>query len=217
MKAILAALLLCLSLPVWSMSVMPMGQTLEANASVGTLRIHNNSKGAKRYQIVVDALTVDANGQRITTPSSDLTFYPASVFTLKPGATQTVRWKRNTPTSTQEKAYQVIISETPLDSADAVPSGAGMNLTVAPRMINPWVFVPLGAKPALSAHREAGNLVIHNTGSATAPLVGMSYGGKELPGVYLVLPGERLKLPTKATGSKIQFSSRGVAQTLAVE
>lgn len=217
MKRLILAISLCVSLPVWSMSVSPMGQALEANASTGTLRIRNDNKGEKRYQVVVDALTVDTNGQKIHTPSSDLSFYPASVITLKPGAIQTLRWKRNTPPSAQEKAYQIIITETPLDNADAVGNANGMQIVVSPRMLNPWVFVPIGAKPVLSASSETGYIVFRNTGTATAPLVNVTYAGAAVPGTFLVLPGERLKIKVDRTGKEVTFTSRGVAQSLAVE
>lgn len=217
MKRLILAIALCVSLPVWSMSVSPMGQALEANASTGTLRIRNDNKGEKRYQVVVDALTVDANGQKVHTPSSDLSFYPASVITLKPGAIQTLRWKRNTPPSAQEKAYQIIITETPLDNADAITNANGMQVSVTPRMLNPWVFVPAGAKPELSASKEPGYIVFRNTGTATAPLVNVSYAGAAAPGTFLVLPGERLKIQVNGSGKEVNFTSRGVAQSLAVE
>lgn len=237
MKRLILAIALCVSLPVWSMAVTPMGQTLEANASTGTMRIYNNNNGQKRIQIVVDALTVGADGQKIRTPSSDLSFYPASVITLKPGAVQTLRWKRNTPPSDKEKAYQIIITESPMDAEDAITDSSGMKVSLSPRMLNPWVFVPAGAKPALSAvHevvQEAGSevidgkkrdvlrsvnyLVFHNTGTATASLVNVSYAGAVVPGNFLVLPGERLKIKVDRTGKEVSFTSRGVAKSLAVE
>ena len=217
MKRLILAIALCVSLPVWSMAVTPMGQTLEANASTGTMRIYNNNNGQKRIQIVVDALTVGADGQKIRTPSSDLSFYPASVITLKPGAVQTLRWKRNTPPSAQEKAYQIIITETPMDAEDAITDSSGMKVSLSPRMLNPWVFVPVGAKPALSATREDGYLVFRNTGTATASLVNVIYAGSVVPGNFLVLPGERLKIKVDRTGKEVSFTSRGVSQSQAVE
>ncbi len=217
MKRLFLAIALCVSLPVWSMAVTPMGQTLEANASTGTVRIYNNNNGQKRIQIVVDALTVGADGQKIRTPSSDLSFYPASVITLKPGAVQTLRWKRNTTPSAQEKAYQIIITETPMDAEDAITDSSGMKVSLSPRMLNPWVFVPTGAKPILSASKDNGYLVFQNTGTATASLVNVSYAGAVVPGNFLVLPGERLKIKVDRTGKEVSFTSRGVAQSLAVE
>lgn len=199
------------------MAVTPMGQTLEANASTGTMRVYNNNNGQKRIQIVVDALTVGADGQKIRTPSSDLSFYPASVITLKPGAVQTLRWKRNTPPSAQEKAYQIIITETPLDAEDAITDSSGMKVSLSPRMLNPWVFVPAGAKPVLSASMDKGYLVFRNSGTATASLVNVIYAGAVVPGNFLVLPGERLKIKVDRTGKEVSFTSRGVAQSLAVE
>lgn len=94
MKAILAALLLCLALPASAMTASPMGQTLEASATTGALRIRNDSKGVKRYQVMVDVMSVGANGQKTFTPSTDFSFYPATVLELAPGKIQTLRWKR---------------------------------------------------------------------------------------------------------------------------
>jgi len=218
MKLLLAALLLCLAIPAGAMNVSPMGQALEANASTGILRIHNDSKEEKRYQVMVDALTVGADGQKVQTPSSDLTFYPATVITLKAGATQTLRWKRNSPPSAQEKAYLVIIREEPVTvPADTGSETMGMKLVFTPRFLNPWVFVPHGAKPSLSVHREGSGLVFVNTGTATAPLTQVSYGGKSIPGNHLVLPGERYLLQAEGVGKEVHFVSRGVAQSLSVD
>jgi len=218
MKLLISLLLLCLALPAGAMNVSPMGQALEANASTGILRIHNDTKEEKRYQVVVDALTVGTDDQKVQTPSSDLAFFPATVITLKPGATQTLRWKRTTPPSSQEKAYLVIIREEPVTvPTDIESESVGMKLVFTPRFLNPWVFVPQGAKPSLSAHREGRDLVFVNTGTATAPLTQVSFGGKPISGNYLVLPGERFRLPAEGAGKEVHFVSRGVAQSLSVD
>ncbi|WP_140722543.1 hypothetical protein [Pseudomonas sp. Hp2] len=192
-----------------------MGQALEATATTGTLRIHNESQAAKRYQVLVDGLSVGPAGERIQAASADLAFYPSSVVTLKPGATQTLRWKRTTTASVQEKAYLVIIREEPVSVEDT--GGVGFKLHYTPRFINPWVFVPPGAKPALSVTREGSDLVFFNRGTATAPLTQMSFAGNPIPGNFLVLPGERFRLRVEGTGREVHYVSRGVAQSLPVD
>lgn len=216
MKHLLVALLACLVLPAGATSVSPMGQALEATATTGTLRIHNESKETKRYQVMVDALSVGPAGERTQAASSDLSFYPSTVITLKPGATQTLRWKRNMPTSTQEKAYLVIIREEPSSSVEDA-AGVAVKLRYTPRFLNPWVFVPHGAKPSLSVKREGSDLVFFNSGTATAPLTQVSFAGQSIPGNFLVLPGERFRLPADGTGREVHFVSRGVAQSLPVD
>ena len=219
MKAILAALLLCFVLPAGAMTVSPMSQALESAVATGSIRIQNDAKGKKRYQIVVDLMSVGPTGEKVLTPSNDLTFFPSSLIELAPGKVQTLRWKRSDPGSAQEQAYQVRIAELPLDSADAVSGGLGVSVPIPLRMINTWVFASPGAKPSLKVQREDGFLVFHNAGTATAPVSKVSYGGQSIPGTHFVLPGERLSLKVEASSAgTVSFLGRGgVPQTLPVE
>ena len=217
MKAILAALLLCLALPASAMTASPMGQTLDANTTTGALRIRNDSKGAKRYQVLIDVISIGADGKKVFTASPDFAIFPSSVLTLAPGKIQTLRWKRNNAQPGREVVYQVEIRETPLDDADAVSIGQGASVNIRPRMLLPWAFVPHGAKPDLRAHREDGFLVFENAGTATAGLQKIAYAGNKDPGPQLVLPGERLRIKTQASAPSVSFVMKGVAQTLAVE
>jgi len=219
MKAFLAALLMCLVSPVGAMTVSPMSQALESTAATGSIRIQNDAKGNKRYQIVVDLMTVGPTGEKVLTPSYDLTFFPSSLIELEPGKVQTLRWKRSNPGNAQEHAYQIRITELPLDSADTLSGGQGVSVPIPLRMINTWVFVPPGAQPSLKVHRENGFLVFRNAGTATAPVSKISYGGQSVPGTHFVLPGERLSLKVEASSaSQVNFLGRGgVPQTLPVE
>lgn len=222
MKHFLVALLLCLALPAGAISLMPMGQTMEGKTTVGSIQIHNNTRSEMRYQVLVDALTVDAEGKRVQVPSSDITFYPKSVATLKPGQTQILRWRRSNVVEDQEKVYAVIVSENPLEKPAANDDGGVVVQTImGTRMIAPWAFVPPGAKPSLKAYKEtvgsSNYLVFHNTGNATAPVVELTYAGVEVPGVFMVLPGERLKVKVEGASREVHFTSRGVQSTLTVE
>ena len=217
MKAILAALLLCLALPASAMTASPMGQTLDANTTTGALRIRNDSKGEKRYQVMVDMITLGADGKKVFTPSTDFTFFPSSVLTLAPGKIQTLRWKRNANQPGREAVYRVELRETPLDNADAMPIGQGASVNIRPRMLLPWLFVPHGAKPDLRAHREADFLVLENAGTGTARLHKIAYAGNKDPGPQLVLPGERLRLKVESSAPTVSFILVGTLQTLAVE
>ena len=68
MKAILAALLLCFVLPAGAMTVSPMSQALESTAATGSIRIQNDANSKKRYQIVVDLMSVGPTGEKVLTP-----------------------------------------------------------------------------------------------------------------------------------------------------
>ncbi|RYZ23860.1 MAG: molecular chaperone [Chitinophagaceae bacterium] len=219
MKPFFAALLLSLAIPAAAMTVSPLAQILDQTTTTGSVRIQNDGKGEKRYQILVDRYTVDAEGRRVMVPATDLVFFPSTVITLGPGKIQTLRWKRPLSSDGREVAYQVEIREEPLDKLDAVTS-AGFLVTLRPRVLLPWVFTPAGAKPALSAHHEVvGNvqyLTFVNRGTATAPLQKISYGANPI-GPQFVLPGERLRVKVATRAAEVKFDLRGAAQSLAVE
>ena len=217
MKAILFALLLCFSVPASAMSLTPLGQTLDSSTSTGTLRIRNDNKGEKRYQIVVDAWTVGANGEKIQTPTSNLTFYPSSVITLGPGKIQTLRWKRTGANASREQVYLIQVREIPLDDADSIVSSQGVQLKISPTMKFPWLFAPKGATAQLSAHQDSQSLVLENRGSSSARISKISYAGIPDPGPQLVLPGERLHVKASTSASQVTFDLLGVALTLPVE
>jgi P pilus assembly chaperone PapD len=217
MKAFLLFLSLCVCTPAFALTVSPMGQTLDASTATGSLRIQNNSKGAKRYQILADVVTIGADGQKVRTPTTDLVFYPASVVTLETGKIRTLRWKRSAVSTSQPQTYIVTVKEMPLDQADAVSIRPGASITYAPQMTFPWVFTPPNATPLLKARHEGNALVLINTGNGVAGLQHISYGGNPNPGSQIVLPGERLRLPAKASSNEVSFQLKGVMTTLPVE
>ena len=218
------------------MTVSPLAQILDQTTTTGSVRIKNDGKGEKRYQILVDTFTVDADGRRVMLPATDLVFFPSSVITLGPGKIQTLRWKRPPSTDGREVAYQVEIREEPLDQLDAVKSAQGFMVTLRPRMLLPWVFTPAGAMPALSAHletfqervkegvkgkevevvRNVQYLTFVNRGTATAPLQKISYGANPI-GPQFVLPGERFRVKVTTRAGEVKFDQRGVAHSLVVE
>jgi P pilus assembly chaperone PapD len=220
MKPFFAALMLSLAIPAAAMTVSPLAQSLDQNTTTGSVRIQNDGKGEKRYQILVDRYTVDAEGRRVMVPATDLVFFPSTVITLGPGKIQTLRWKRPLSADGREVAYQVEIREEPLDKLDAVTSAQGFLVTLRPRVLLPWVFTPAGAKPAISAHHEVvGNvqyLTFVNRGTATAPLQKISYGANPI-GPQFVLPGEHLRVKVATRAAEVKFDLRGAAQSLAVE
>lgn len=217
MKAFLLFLSLCVCAPTFAMTITPLGQTLDQSTTTGSLRIQNNSKGTKRYQIVADVLSIGANGEKVQAPTSDLAFYPASIVVLEPGKIRTLRWKRSAVPSTQAQTYMITVQEMPMDQSDAVEIRTGMSVSLAPRMKFPWVFTPPSAAPVLSARHEGNALVLSNTGKGVAGLAHISYAGNPDPGAQVVLPGERLRLPAKASSNEVTFQLKGVLQTLSVE
>ena len=236
MKPIFLVLLLCIVLPAGAMTVSPLAQILDQTTTTGSVRIKNTGTGEKRYQILVDKFTVDAEGRSVMVPATDLVFFPSTVVTLGPGKVQTLRWKRPLSADGREVAYQVDVREEPLDLLDAVTGPEGFMVTLRPRVLLTWVFTPAGSTPALSAHHETVQervkevvngkevevvrtvqyLTLVNRGTATAPLQKISYGDNPI-GPQFVLPGERLRVKVSKQAGEMKFDIRGVAHSLAVE
>lgn len=188
MKRLILSLSLIAALPAHAISLTPMGQKLEQSATVGSLMVHNNTASPARYQVVVDQWVLDSSGNKSVVETSDFRFYPATVFELAPGQTQTLRWKRENA-SASEQAYLIKVQETPLSKT--VASGTtGMSLVPVPRFELLWTFSPAGAEPQLRAKRQGGELILTNEGSATARLNDLSYPGVPENSSFVLLPGE---------------------------
>lgn len=197
MKAILVALLLCICVPASAASLSPMAQALPASTSTGAVQVINDSKIERRYQIVVDVMSVGVNGEKVKTPATDLRFYPTPIMTLGPGKTQTLRWKRTAPDTSREQLYWIQL--VPLDDGEVIQFSNGTSLKVKLGIQVPWAFTPKGMTSQLAARHEGDFLVFTNTGNAAASLSQVRYGTNPDLGVQLVLPGERLRLSTRAS------------------
>lgn len=215
MKSLYASLLLLLSLPASALTVSPMAQTLDQSASTGTLRIKSDEATTLRYQVMVDAWTVGPNGEKVMTPSTNLAFYPATVITLGPGKIQTLRWKRTGSMPGKQQVYFITVKPLDPPTTKAVINGA--SVLIGKQMGMAWTFTSPGLAPVLSAKREGANLVFHNAGNASARLSDIRYGGSVVSNLQLVLPGETLKLPVKASASTVDFVMKDAPHSLPVE
>ncbi|MBJ6983993.1 fimbria/pilus periplasmic chaperone [Luteimonas sp. MC1750] len=190
-----------------------MAQYLDASATTGVLRVENNTTSAKRYQILVDTWAADANGEKVRTPNSDITFYP-SLVQLEPGKTQAVRWKRNSPSASGELVYLITVRESGVKSGEAIE---GMQVDIEPEFLLPWAFTPPGAASKLSADYQAGQLTLRNTGTAAARISDLVFGDNPQPPVLLLLPGERVLLPMKQAAPTVRFKLGKTDQTLTLD
>lgn len=207
MKSLVLALSLLFASPaVMALGISPMDQHLSQSNKTGALMVVNTNAVSARYQVKVDRLTIDAQGNRVLTPTRDLVFYPASVFTLEAGRTQTLRWKRDQP-GTEEHIYVVDVVEDPQHESNAAL------ITVKPRALLTWNFTTLDAAPSLKAI-SGGGTTLTNTGTALARLRNVAIDGKPLASSLRLAPGERFAMPA---GRTVSYELQGVAYTLAVE
>lgn len=215
MKRLILSLCLFAAIPAHAISLTPMGQKLDQSATVGSLRVHNNTTSPARYQVVVDKLVVDSSGRKSEVETSDFRFYPATLFELAPGQTQTLRWKRENA-SASEQAYLVKVQETPLSKT--VASGTtGMSLVPVLRFELLWTFSPAGAEPQLRAKRQGGELILTNEGSATARLNDLSYPGVPENSSFVLLPGESKSFKGVSASGELRLVLNKVPTTLIVE
>lgn len=189
-----------------------MGQKLDQSQKVGSLRIQNNTSHPARYQVVVDQWVLDESGNRVAKESSDIRFFPATVFELAPGQTQTLRWQRLT-IEPEEQVYLIKVQETPRITA---PSPSAVALIPTPRFEVLWTFTPAGSEPSLRAKRDGNFLILHNEGTATARVRDISYPGVS-GGTYVLLPGESVRLQAAGTSSHVRLVSNKVPVTLSVD
>jgi len=185
-----------------------MDQHLSHSNAQGALRVFNTTTFPARYEITVDRLSVDASGDQVATPTTDLAFYPASVFELAPGQAQTIRWRRTSSDATSELVYKVEVSE------DIQNDGPATSLlTMKPRARLVWNFTSSGALPVLKAQATGAGTVLRNDGAALARIRSATVGGITSE-PFRFLPGQRMTLPA---GTTVRVDVQGDVQTLTVE
>jgi fimbrial chaperone protein len=200
-SSLIIATVLLAALPVSrafaNIDIAPLYQVQSSSTTVGQLMLANNTDAAKVYQIRAFAWTLDANGQEVVSPTSDIRFSPSQV-TLPPQGRQIVRYLRAPSASKGEIRYRIVAQEI---SAPQI-NGSGLGLLL--KLDFPWIFRAASDKPVLNVTRDGSTLVIRNDGNATAQLSTISAGETVLVDglVGYVLPGEeqRIALPSAAAG-----------------
>lgn len=185
-KTIFAAALVAslFSATAGAVQVAPLYTVYEPATKAGVLKVTNTDPTPKTYQVIVDAWTVE-NGVSVRNAATDIRFAP-SVFTVKPGQMQTVRWARTGAPGADEKAYRILVKEIP-DPEVLKQEGIHNVMNID----SGWIFRPASLSPQLTARAEGNSLIVTNSGNATARLVDLVSGAASIPGlVGYVLPGE---------------------------
>lgn len=210
---ILAAALTVLAFPVSAanLQISPLGMTLTPQQKVESLRFKNAGTEPVRMQMRAFAWTQVA-GETVETPTTNVQFGP-TMFVIPPGGTQVVRVIRTAPTQPTEQTYRIVAAELP---------GVAMTETGAQFLLNynlPLFYRPAGAQPALTATWEGSNLVVSNTGQATAQLAALTINGEpENAGlVGYVLPGSTVRIPVNKTGASVGIKVNGEAKSWSVK
>lgn len=177
-----------------AVQVRPLYTEQAKTKTAGVMTVANDAKVDKTYQVSVDRWTV-ANGKQVRTKTTDLRFAP-SIFTVKAGKVQTVRWAiaKEAQSGSEERLYRITVKEV----ADPALSQLGGVLNLI-TVDTAWVWRPEGAAPQLSARWDGGVLVVKNTGNATARLVDLVAGSVSKKGlVGYVLPGDEQRFDVGA-------------------
>ena len=133
-----------------------------------------------------------------------------SIVTLAPGASQTVRYVHTAPVAGGEKAYRLRVEEIP---AEVEPTESGVIYAIV--MDFPWIWRAAGATPELSARWDGTDLLVKNSGNATAQLVGLTAGSTIKKGLLgYVLPGEEGRFKVGAKAATVSLVVNGEAMNL---
>lgn len=179
----------------------------------GVMTITNSDDYPRTFQLIVDELKV-VDGKAVKVPSTDLRFAP-SLITVPAKTTQTVRFKMTAPVGS-ERMFRTTALELP--PVDFTPTESGITYLV--KMSLPWFWRDQALEPQLSARWEGGDLLVKNTGAATAQLSMMTAGSFKKDGlVGYVMPGaeERFKLGLTAKVATIALNIDGKPATLDVK
>lgn len=196
-----------------AVQVNPLAAVYPTDKNTGTLTLTSTEATAKTYQIFVERWTVE-NGKAVRKPAdpTDLRLLP-SLVTIPAGKRQVVRFA-HAPTSDSEQAYRLVVQEI-LDPIEAAKPGLHKTL----RLDFPWFWRAKTASPQLSARWQGGQLVVTNTGNATAQLAKLTAGSTKVPGlVGYVLPGETHAFDLRASQvPQVSVVVNGQALTLTVQ
>ena len=196
-----------------AIEVSPLGMTHAPSQRVGVLNLRNSATTPKTYQLSAESWTVE-NGVQVRNPSQDIRFAPA-VVTIAPGGAQTVRYAIRVDTTGSERAYRVVVRE--IVGPDAKPNELG--LIMAMHMDFPYFWRSPNDAPSLSARWDDDDLVVKNSGTATAQLADLTAGAVVKQGlVGYVMPGEERRIRVEGgKGSTVSVRVNGKDQSLAVQ
>lgn len=199
-----------------SLEVDPVRVTLSAAQPIAALTVRNAGTRPAGLHLQVVAWTQGDSGDHYAATPELLATPP--IFTLAPGAIQTVRvGLRRAVDPQREMAYRIFLQEIP-DTVE--PDGTGVRIALrigVPVFVSPQT--PAAPLLRWRAQREGDAIVLHaqNTGNAHARVVGMQlHSGPrtvaEAAGAYL-LPGQsgrwRLAVtPMPAAGAPLRVSAK---------
>lgn len=210
--AALLALGTATSLPAHAIEVSPLGMIHAPSQRVGNVTLRNSATTPKTYQLTAERWTLE-NGAQVRTPSQDIRFAPA-VVTIPPGGAQTVRYALRTDPAGSELAYRITVRE--IVGPEAKPNQLG--LIMAMHMDFPYFWRSPDSVPSLSARWEGDELVVRNSGTATAQLSDLTAGAVKKGGlVGYVLPGEERRIRMEGGNGSVTVRVNGKDQTLAVQ
>lgn len=190
-RMMLAAALFVAAGSVQALEVSPLVATFTPNHRAGTLTINNTDGVEKTYQVFVDEWAVE-NGEKVRRPSNAIRFAPA-VVTIPANGTQTVRYIHSRASADEEKAYRIKVQEI---QSGVVSTQTGVVFAMA--MDFPWFWRGATMKPQLEARWDGQDLLVKNTGNATAQLVNLQVGDYQRTGlVGYVLPQEEARFEAK--------------------
>jgi fimbrial chaperone protein len=194
-----------------SFGVSPIYVTLAPDRATTELSIRNT--GAMPVAVRVTALRwTQLDGADVQEATTDVIAYPP-IFTIAPGASQTVRIGLRTRTA--GAAYRLILEEIPGSNEGASGIRTTLNLNL------PFYVLARGGVPALSwtARRDAAGLLIveaHNSGTAHSQIIGIE--AQDAAGVQIgstsamgvVLPGSSRRWTLGAgSGTAVNLLVRG--------
>ncbi len=144
--------------------VSPVKATYDPSQKIVPLTIINEGDRPLTVQVFIDQWTVK-DGSKHLEKAEGMRASPASLVTVEPGSTQMVRILRSN-TSQDEAAYQVRVREIRAREPGDPPTIFAVQHKLA------WFWRPANAKPVLSVTRSGSKWSVHNSGNATADIVG---------------------------------------------
>lgn len=156
-----------------TIDVLPSIVKLKASQTASSIQFRNTTNDEASFEIkVVEESGVGTEMQRI--PSSDVVVSP-KIFTVKPGAHQTVRFSLKKPNTTaDEKRYRLFAEQLPTNVASDEP---GIRMLV--NLGIPLFISPVNEQIGLARTITNKGISIQNTGNVTVQVLGFEAPGCE--------------------------------------
>jgi fimbrial chaperone protein len=182
----------------------PVNLTLTPAQKVETLRITNT--GSTPVPVQMRGLKwSQVDGQSLEVPTQEIRFQP-TMATIQPGQTQVIRVVKVKAPAGQEEAYRVVVSELPTEIQKSESENKAVFLL---NYSLPLFYRAAGAAASLRGEYKAGELILTNTGTATAKVYGVKAGSEMVvPGLLgYVLPGSTMRFPIDAAPGLRSFTA----------